>query len=187
MNVLVIDNYDSFTYNLVHLLEMAGADNITVWKNDQIVNSGIKGFDKILLSPGPGLPFESGAMPELISTFAKSKPMIGICLGLQALAEHFQYELGNLPHVWHGMATTVEVNTHDPLFRNCPKNFKVGRYHSWVVKDKHDGEMKVTARDENGLVMAMRHSSLDLCGVQFHPESILSEHGFTIMSNWLRN
>jgi anthranilate synthase component 2 len=186
MRLLVIDNYDSFTYNLVHLIEKVSDISLDVFKNDQITLSAVDSYHKILLSPGPGLPSEAGIMPELLKTYAATKSIFGVCLGLQAIAENFGCSLKNLDHVYHGLATPVNIINEDPLFINCPKRFYVGRYHSWVVDETTvKSDLIITAVDENKLVMAMKHKQFDVRGVQFHPESILSERGETIIKNWL--
>lgn len=186
MRLLVLDNYDSFTYNLVHLIEKVSDIGLEVFKNDAISISDIANYDKIMLSPGPGLPSQAGIMPQLIKEFHKTKPIFGVCLGFQAIGEFFGSPLKNLPQVFHGMATPIKVIKQDYLFKNCPSEFLVGRYHSWVIDEKTvTKEMTVTAVDKNGLVMAARHNTYPVCGVQFHPESILSEFGETIVRNWL--
>lgn len=186
MNILVIDNYDSFTFNLVHLLHESGND-ATVWRNDKFDLKDVGAFDKILLSPGPGIPSESGLLLELISTYASTKSIMGICLGLQAIAEVFGAELYNLEKPVHGRATEIEIlDPSDKIFLNCPQSFKVGRYHSWAVKkDTVPADIKVTAVDEQGVIMALRHLSYDVTAVQFHPESVLTEYGKQMISNWL--
>ncbi len=188
MKILVFDNYDSFTYNLVHCIEKISAHEVTVRRNDQITRDEISGFDKILLSPGPGLPSEAGLLKELIESFASTKSIFGVCLGQQAIGEVFGGKLINLDTVYHGVATEMEVVAHDVLFEGLPTRFKAGRYHSWVV-DSHSfpAELEVTARDANGFVMALRHRKYDVRGVQFHPESILTEYGEQIIRNWLEH
>jgi len=186
MNILVIDNYDSFTFNLVHLLNETG-HQATVWRNDKFELNDVNAFDKILLSPGPGIPSESGLLLDVISTYSQTKSILGICLGMQAIAEVFGGELYNLTRPVHGRATEITVlDNQERLFLNCPTNFNVGRYHSWAVKnDKVPQSLKVTASDAGGVIMALRHLSLDVRGVQFHPESVLTEHGKAMISNWL--
>lgn len=185
-NILVIDNYDSFTFNLVHLLNECGMD-ATVWRNDKFELEDVAGYDKILLSPGPGIPSESGLLLDVIRTYAPTKSILGICLGMQAIAEVFGGELYNLSRPVHGRATTMQViDTQESLFANCPEYFKVGRYHSWaVVDDKLPHDLNVTAVDESGVIMALSHNSLDVKGVQFHPESVLTDYGKQMISNWL--
>lgn len=185
-NILVIDNYDSFTFNLVHLLNEAG-HNATVWRNDKFELAEIEAFDKILLSPGPGIPSEAGLLLEVIRTFSSTKSILGICLGMQAIAEVFGGELYNLSSPVHGRATTITIlDDKEKLFLNCPVEFKVGRYHSWAVSSHNLPEvMKVTATDAKGVIMALSHTSLDVKGVQFHPESILTAHGKLLIQNWL--
>jgi anthranilate synthase component 2 len=186
MRLLVLDNYDSFTYNLVHLIEKVSAIPFDVIKNDQISLAAIDQYNKILLSPGPGLPSEAGIMPELLKTYCDKKSILGICLGLQAIGENFGCSLKNLETVFHGLATPVTLIKEDRLFTDCPLTFKAGRYHSWVIDEKKTSpDLIITAVDENNLIMAAKHVKLDIRGVQFHPESILSEHGETIIKNWL--
>ena len=186
MNILVIDNYDSFTFNLVHLLNETGHE-ATVWRNDKFELSDVNAFDKILLSPGPGIPSESGLLLDVIRTYSETKSILGICLGMQAIAEVFGGELYNLVRPVHGRATEITVlDEQEKLFMNCPRNFNVGRYHSWAVKNDQVPEvLKVTASDSEQVIMALRHRSLDVRGVQFHPESVLTEHGKAMISNWL--
>ena len=186
LRILLIDNYDSFTFNLVHLLEASGKAKLEVVKNDQIPFAQIKEFDKLVLSPGPGIPSEAGQMPELLQNFAEQKPILGICLGMQAIAERFSSPLRNLSRVYHGLAKKVQVLEKEPLFRNCPDVFLAARYHSWVVDEKHlHQDLKVTALDEDDLLMGIRHKHLPVYGLQFHPESILTKQGQQILENWL--
>ena len=185
MKVLVIDNYDSFTYNLVHLLQELGA-NVTVRRNDKTTLEEVGSFDKIMLSPGPGIPDEAGMLKEIISTFGPEKSLFGVCLGHQAIGEVYGGKLFNSNEVWHGIATPVRVISDDePLFRNLPKQFATGRYHSWLLETKLPDCLVPTAVDVAGNVMAVRHKEYDVRGVQFHPESILTEHGKEIIQNWL--
>lgn len=186
MNILVIDNYDSFTFNLVHLLNETGHE-ATVWRNDKFELSDVNAFDKILLSPGPGIPSESGLLLDVIRSYSDTKSILGICLGMQAIAEVFGGELYNLARPVHGRATEITVlDDQERLFLNCPSRFNVGRYHSWAVKNDQVPEtIKVTATDSGGVIMALRHQNLDVRGVQFHPESVLTEHGKAMISNWL--
>ncbi len=187
MRVLLIDNYDSFTYNLLHLVEKLGDFKVDVFKNDEIDLNQIKAYHKILLSPGPGLPSQAGIMPALLKAYVSTKSIFGVCLGMQAIAENFGSPLKNLDLVYHGLACPLYVIEQDGLFKNCPTEFNVARYHSWVVDEKKlSTELSVTAKDAQGHIMAIRHQSLNVCGVQFHPESILSEFGETIMHNWLK-
>lgn len=186
--ILVIDNYDSFTYNLVHLLHECG-EEVEVWRNDKFKLEDVEAFDKILLSPGPGLPKDAGLLMELIRKYSSTKRILGICLGQQAIAEVYGGSLSNLEKPVHGMASTIKVTDPDErLFRGLPAEFLAGRYHSWVVsEDDFPSELEVTARDEAGFIMAIAHKDLDVRGVQFHPESILSEHGKEIIQNWLKD
>jgi anthranilate synthase component 2 len=192
MNILIFDNYDSFTYNLVHLVEKITNEKVDVYRNDKIALEDIKQYDKIILSPGPGLPSEAGLLLPLIKEYASTKSILGVCLGHQAIGEVFGGKLTNLSSVFHGVATPVTtvkgqrsaVNSN--LFNGLPETFPVGRYHSWIV-DKEDfpDELEITAEDENGFVMALRHKQYDVQGVQFHPESVLTPDGEKIMRNWL--
>ncbi|MBT2559690.1 aminodeoxychorismate/anthranilate synthase component II [Pedobacter sp. ISL-68] len=184
--VLVIDNYDSFTYNLVHLINEVGYE-AEVWRNDKFDLADVDKYDKILLSPGPGIPEEAGLLLDVIKTYAPTKSIFGVCLGQQAIAEVFGGTLLNLGRPMHGIATPVTVVDGDePLFWECPQTINVGRYHSWVVsKDNFPSCLKITARDHKNEIMALRHETLDVRGVQFHPESVLTEYGKQMMENWL--
>ena len=186
--ILILDNYDSFTYNLVHLVREIGGYHLEVHRNDKITMEAVQDYDRIILSPGPGIPSESGILCDLIKEYAGVKPIFGVCLGEQAIAEVFGATLINLPRVVHGLSMETEVlDESDPLFRNIPKKFKSGRYHSWAVSDKDFPScLKITARDPDGTVMALRHRDYNVCGVQFHPESVLTAHGRTMMENWLK-
>lgn len=185
--LLIIDNYDSFTYNLVHLVEKVSNIPYDVFRNDKISIDEINNYSKILLSPGPGLPKDAGIMPELLKKYSSSKSIFGVCLGLQAIGENFGSKLKNLETVFHGIATPIEIVSEDKIFENCPKQINVGRYHSWVVDNSGlSMDLIVTAVDEDNNIMALKHKTLDVRGVQFHPESILSENGELIISNWLR-
>ncbi|MCB2379111.1 aminodeoxychorismate/anthranilate synthase component II [Hymenobacter sp. BT635] len=188
MKILVLDNYDSFTYNLVQLLRELGYGAATdVVRNDKINLDDIEQYDAIMLSPGPGVPSEAGLMPAVIRRYAPTKRMLGVCLGHQGIAEAFGGELYNLPAVLHGIATDADIVAGDDrLFNGLPERFKVGRYHSWVVTPENfPEELEVTARDTNGQILALRHRNYDVRGVQFHPESILTEHGHQMLKNWL--
>ena len=183
----MIDNYDSFTYNLVHLVKELGAD-IRVFRNDRFAPEELEAFDKIMLSPGPGIPAEAGLMPEVILRYAGSKPMLGICLGEQAIGEAFGGTLVNLEEVFHGVQTPCRLVADDYLFEGLPEEIPVGRYHSWVVDAATlPGCLECTAVSPEGQVMALRHRSLDLRGLQFHPESVLTPEGARIISNWLNH
>lgn len=185
--LLVLDNYDSFTYNLVHLVKKVSDISFDVVRNDKISLAEVNNYDKILLSPGPGLPKDAGIMPELLRKYSSSKSILGVCLGMQAIGETFNSKLKNLDTVFHGLATPIEVIQDDIIFEGCPKQFNVGRYHSWVVDQSGlSSDLVVTATDENNNIMALKHKTLDVRGVQFHPESILSEQGETIIRNWLK-
>ncbi|GAB4238629.1 MAG: aminodeoxychorismate/anthranilate synthase component II [Ekhidna sp.] len=185
--VIVIDNYDSFTYNLVHILRELGlGESLKVVRNDAFELREIAAFDYILLSPGPGLPKDAGLMPRVIKEFASEKNILGVCLGHQAIAEAFGSTLLNLPRVFHGMVTPIDVVEEDTLFSGLPKRFDVCRYHSWVVDPENLGkDLLVTSRAENGNIMSIKHTSYNVRGIQFHPESIMTEHGKQLIKNWL--
>ncbi len=189
MKLLVFDNYDSFTYNLVHLVkEVAPQVELEVHRNDKIALEDIKRFDKILLSPGPGIPSEAGILQPVIREYAASKPILGVCLGHQAIGEVFGGKLTNLSTVYHGIAMNTRILVKDVLFKNTPEHFMTGRYHSWVVDEAgFPAELEITADDDNGKIMALRHKNYDVRGVQFHPESILTEFGAEMMAAWLRS
>lgn len=204
MKVLVFDNYDSFTYNLVHLVEKILGEKPDVVRNDEVLLEKIAEYDKIILSPGPGLPAEAGLLLPLIKEYASQKSILGVCLGHQAIGEAFGGKLVNLSSVYHGVATPVRIERgevadqtadatfskpHTPkqdLFAGLPETIAVGRYHSWVVTDENfPDELEVTARDEAGFIMALQHKTFDVQGVQFHPESVLTPQGDLILRNWL--
>jgi len=191
MSILVFDNYDSFTYNLVHLVKKITGAPVDVYRNDQLSLEDIGRYDRIILSPGPGIPSEAGLLLPLIRAYAPTKKILGVCLGHQAIGEAFGGELVNLDTVYHGLSTPIELTAageHCKLFSGLPARFDVGRYHSWIISDKHfPAELEVTARDENGLIMALRHKTLDVLGVQFHPESVLTPLGEKILENWLND
>ncbi len=185
--ILVFDNYDSFTYNLVHLVEKIGPNKVEVVRNDRIPLEAVKAYDKIILSPGPGVPSEAGLLLPLIREYAASKSILGVCLGHQAIGEAFGGRLVNLSTVYHGVATPVRVLKSGGLFEGVPETLDVGRYHSWVVSEEgFPAELEVTARDGKDYIMGLRHRSLDVQGVQFHPESVLTPLGEQILANWLK-
>ena len=191
MKILIFDNYDSFTYNLVHVVEKIIHGKVDVFRNDKISLEKVNEYDKIILSPGPGLPVESGLLLPLIKEYAATKSILGVCLGQQAIAENFGGKLVNLKNVFHGVASKIKINenrtlSENDVFKSLPNELEAGRYHSWVV-DKNDfpAELEITAEDENGYIMALRHKTFDVQGVQFHPESVLTPHGEKIMKNWL--
>lgn len=185
--ILVFDNYDSFTYNLVHLVEKLLQQKVEVYRNDAIALEKVKEYDKIILSPGPGIPSEAGLLLPLIKEYAASKSILGVCLGHQAIGEAFGGKLVNLSTVYHGVATPVRVIKRGELFDGLPDTLEVGRYHSWVVSDEgFPGELEVTARDEHDYIMGLRHRTLDVQGVQFHPESVLTPAGEQLIKNWLK-
>jgi anthranilate synthase component 2 len=188
MKVLVLDNYDSFTYNLVHILRKLGMhDTLDVVRNDRISLGKVGEYDKILLSPGPGIPDEAGIMKAVIDQYGSKKSILGVCLGHQGMGEVYGARLFNMPVVRHGVTTTVTVDpSKDYLFRNMENQFQVCLYHSWaIVPDSIVGMLEVTARDEYGTIMGIRHREWDVRGVQFHPESILTQNGEIIIKNWL--
>lgn len=184
--VLVIDNYDSFTYNLVHYLEDLDCE-VTVKRNDQLSLEEVDAFDKIVLSPGPGIPDEAGLLKEIIAKYAPTKSIFGVCLGQQAIGEVFGGSLINLDEVYHGIATQIEIIKEDVIFAGIPKEIEVGRYHSWVVNPDLPEALEATSIDENGQIMSLRHKTYDVCAVQFHPESVLTPHGKKILENWINN
>lgn len=187
MKILVLDNYDSFTYNLVQYIQDILGQKIDVVRNDAIELDAVAAYDVIILSPGPGVPSEAGIMPELIKRYAPEKPILGVCLGHQAIGEAFGARLENLTQVYHGIETPIKVtDEQDPLFRNIPDVFQAGRYHSWIVKkDSLPSELKITAIDVKGEIMAMRHTTYPVFGVQFHPESVMTSEGKKMLANFL--
>ena len=197
MKVLVFDNYDSFTYNLVHLVEKILHQKVEVHRNDQIPLEKVADYDKIILSPGPGIPSEAGLLLPLIKEYASRKSILGVCLGHQAIGEAFGGKLVNLSTVYHGVATPVRQVKRETadvrpgerdLFEGLPEEFEVGRYHSWIVSENEfPQELEITAKDEQGYIMALQHKSYDVQGVQFHPESVLTPQGETILRNWLKS
>jgi anthranilate synthase component 2 len=184
--VFVLDNYDSFTYNLVHFLDKAGADetDIVVKRNDEFDIHEIEAFDKILISPGPGIPQEAGLTMKTLQLYHSTKSILGVCLGHQAIGLAFGSTIKNLSEPLHGIQTNLKLVMKDYLFENCPNDFKVGHYHSWVL-DKLPDDLEILALNDDGLIMSVRHKKYDIRGIQFHPESILTEYGFEIIRNWL--
>ena len=182
--VFVVDNYDSFTYNLVHYIREFRIE-VKVCRNDKFEMNDISNYDKILLSPGPGIPDEAGNLKEVIKKYAKSKPILGVCLGHQAIGEVFGANLKNLSNVYHGVSSTISIVENDSLFNNLPSKIEVGRYHSWVIDNPLPDNLLATAFDSNNQIMAIKHKKYDIKGVQFHPESILTPHGKQIINNWL--
>jgi anthranilate synthase component II len=210
MKILVFDNYDSFTYNLVHLVEKITGEKVDVFRNDKLPLEDVKRYDKIILSPGPGIPSEAGMLLPLIREYASSKSILGVCLGHQAIGEAFGGTLVNLTTVYHGVATMIETGDErletrgkagitdsqqstvnrqpSTIFNGLPSKIEVGRYHSWVISDHNfPEELTITARDEHHYIMALEHKTYDVTGVQFHPESVLTPDGETMMRNWLKN
>jgi len=187
MKVLVIDNYDSFTYNLVHYLEDLDCD-VTVKRNDKLSLEDVEAFQKIVLSPGPGIPEEAGLLKAIIKQYAPTKSILGVCLGQQAIGEVFGGQLINLDNVFHGVATKVDIVVDDEsLFNDMNKTIEVGRYHSWVVDANLPEQLEATSFDKNGQVMSLRHKTYDVKGVQYHPESVLTPNGKQILENWINN
>ena len=186
MKIIVIDNYDSFVYNLVHYIEELNCE-VHVLRNDQFHMEDLERYDKILLSPGPGIPEEAGLLKEVIKTYAGKKPILGVCLGQQAIGEVFGGSLSNLSKVFHGVATKAEIIVDDePLFKGLGKEIKIGRYHSWVVnKEDFPASLEITSLDDRGQIMSLRHRELDIRGVQFHPESVLTPKGKAMIKNWI--
>ncbi len=187
MKIVIIDNYDSFTYNLSHLVKELGAE-VTVVRNDRFELSDLEGYDKILLSPGPGIPEEAGLLLDVIRTYAGRKPILGICLGEQAIGEVMGGKLVNLAEVYHGIQSEVTLTAPDYIFDGLPENILVGRYHSWVVdRDTLPDCLETTALSHEGYIMALRHKTLDVHGIQFHPESVLTPDGRQMINNWLNH
>lgn len=189
MRILLLDNYDSFTFNLFQLVGEVGCITPEVFRNDKITLEAVEDYDKILLSPGPGLPGEAGIMPALVERFAPTKSILGVCLGHQCIAENFGGKLENMERVCHGFGMeTVVTASDEKLFKDVPAQFQSGRYHSWMVSKKDfPADLEITAEDTDGRVMALRHREFDVRGIQFHPESVLTPDGATIIRNWLEN
>lgn len=186
MKILVFDNYDSFTYNLVHIIEKITHAKTTVYLNDTLPLEKVKEYDKVILSPGPGIPEEAGLLLPLLKEYAASKSILGVCLGHQAIAQNFGASLINLDKVYHGISTPVDIIKSDKLFAGLGKRIDAGRYHSWVVSEENFPDtLEITAKDSNGYIMALSHKTYDVKGVQFHPESVLTPTGETILRNWL--
>lgn len=187
MKIVIIDNYDSFTYNLSHLVKELGAE-VTVYRNDKFEMEQLEEFDKIILSPGPGIPCEAGLLLDVIKTYAGKKPILGVCLGHQAIGESFGGQLTNLTEVYHGVATPATRIVDDYLFEGLPDKIEVGRYHSWVVDNEGlPNCLEVTSVSDEGFIMSLRHKEHDIRGIQYHPESVLTTEGKTILRNWLNH
>lgn len=187
MKIVIIDNYDSFTYNLSHAVKALGA-NVTVVRNDQFELKDLEKYDKIILSPGPGIPSESGLLLDVIRSYANKKPILGICLGEQAIGEAFGGKLINLKDVFHGVQTPVQILNDEVLFKSLPEKLLVGRYHSWVVSKEELPEcLEITALSEEGYIMGLRHKTFDVHGIQFHPESVLTPEGIQIIQNFINH
>lgn len=189
MKIAVIDNYDSFTYNLVHAIKKISGMPVDVFRNDELELTDLEPYDKILLSPGPGLPEEAGLLLAIIREYAPRKCMLGVCLGHQAIGQVFGAKLSNMAQVLHGIASPVTQTSPDPvLYENVPLQFEAGRYHSWTIdQDGFPESLQITGRDDSGLIMSLKHRQYDVRGVQFHPESVLTPYGEQIISNWLKN
>ena len=184
--ILIFDNYDSFTYNLLHTVQSLGHTDVDVIRNDRMTLEEVERYDKIILSPGPGLPEEAGLLLPLIERYAATKCILGVCLGHQAIGQLFGAKLENIPYVFHGVQTPAQIVAEDYLFAGLPEEMEVGRYHSWIVSSENfPSELQITALDKEGTIMALRHRTLDLHGVQFHPESILTPQGTAIIRNFL--
>lgn len=187
MKTVIIDNYDSFTYNLAHLVKELGAE-VSVVRNDQFRLSELKPFDKIILSPGPGIPAEAGLLMDVIDAYAPVKPILGVCLGHQAIGEYFGGKLTNLSQVFHGIASTISITAPDYIYKELPAQVQVGRYHSWVVDNEGLPDcLEVTSVSEEGQIMSLRHKQYDVRGIQYHPESVLTPEGRKIIANWLKH
>jgi anthranilate synthase component 2 len=185
MKIVIIDNYDSFTYNLSHLVKELGAE-VTVLRNDQFALSDLESYNKIILSPGPGIPSEAGLLCDVIRTYAGRKPILGVCLGHQAIGEVFGAKLENLSDVFHGVATSCHIVADEPIFSGIERDITIGRYHSWVVsREDFPDCLEITAVSDEGQVMALRHRQLNVRGIQFHPESVLTPDGKKMLQNWL--
>ena len=185
MNIVIIDNYDSFTYNLSHLVKELGVE-VTVLRNDQFSLDEIETYSKIILSPGPGIPSEAGLLLDVIKTYAGKKPILGVCLGHQAIGEAFGAKLENLSDVFHGVATPCHIIVDDPIFSGIERDITIGRYHSWVVSNEDLPDcLEITAISNEGQIMALRHCELNIRGIQFHPESVLTPDGKKMLQNWL--
>ena len=187
MKVVIIDNYDSFTYNLSHLIKELGAE-VTVYRNDKFEMQQLEAFDKIVLSPGPGIPSEAGLLLDVIKSYAGKKPILGVCLGHQAIGESFGGKLTNLSEVYHGVATPSTITVKDYIFEGLPEIIEIGRYHSWVVDNAGFPDcLEVTSVSDEGYVMSLRHKEYDIRGIQYHPESVLTKEGKAILKNWLKH
>lgn len=187
MKTVIIDNYDSFTYNLAHLVKELGAE-VSVVRNDQFRLSELKPFDKIILSPGPGIPTEAGLLMDVVDAYAPVKPILGVCLGHQAIGEYFGGKLTNLSQVFHGIASTISITAPDYIYKELPAQVQVGRYHSWVVDNEGLPDcLEVTSVSEEGQIMSLRHKQYDVRGIQYHPESVLTPEGRKIIANWLKH
>lgn len=188
MKILVLDNYDSFTYNLVQMIEQITAEKVAVFRNDEISLADIAAYDKIILSPGPGIPSEAGLLLEVIKAYAPQKSLLGVCLGQQAIAEAFGGSLINLSEIYHGVATSAKKITEHHILDGLPETIEVGRYHSWAVNTEgFPEELVVTSVDENGIIMSLKHKTYDVHAVQYHPESILTPYGREILTNFFNN
>ena len=187
MKIAIIDNYDSFTYNLSHLVKELGAE-VTVYRNDQFTMEMLEPYDKLILSPGPGIPSEAGLLLDVIREYAGKKPILGVCLGHQAIGESFGAHLTNLSSVFHGVATPCHITKSDYLFDSLPETIEIGRYHSWVVDTQALPDcLEITSVSDEGYIMSLRHKTFDIRGIQYHPESVLTPDGRQIISNWMNH
>ena len=189
MKIVIIDNYDSFTYNLVEDVKKLSGLKVDVFRNDEIAPDDLEKYDKIILSPGPGIPVEAGSLMDIIRKYAPYKSILGVCLGHQAIGEVFGAHLSNMEHVFHGVSTPIIQKNSDPvLYKDVPREFQGGRYHSWIVDQKDFPDcLEVTAEDKEGRIMSLRHKKYDVRGVQFHPESVLTPLGEKIIDNWIHS
>lgn len=187
MKLLILDNYDSFTYNIAHAVRELGVEPDVI-RNDKISLEDIGKYDKIIISPGPGIPSEAGILPALLERYAEEKLILGVCLGEQAIGERFGAQLINLSDVYHGISSEIDIDNSDYLFEGLPEKIEVGRYHSWAIDPEKIGDqLEVIGRSADGNIMAVRHKTLDIRGVQFHPESVLTPMGTMIFKNWLNH
>lgn len=187
MKIIVIDNYDSFVYNIVYALKELGAEQVDVIKNDKVNVQDIALYDKIVISPGPGIPVDAGQVMNILKEYSATKSILGVCLGHQAIGEFFNHDLKQLNNPLHGIQGKLQITQEDYLLKNVENNNKIAHYHSWVIDEKENSELEVIAYDTKGNIMAIKHKQYDIRGVQFHPESILTENGIQLLANWIKN
>ena len=187
MKIIVIDNYDSFVYNIVYALKELGAQQVDVIKNDKVELKDLAKYDKIVVSPGPGIPIDAGQVMNILKEYSTTKSIFGVCLGHQAIGEFFKHKLKQLNNPLHGIQGQLQITQEDYLLKDIPNYTKIGHYHSWVIDEKDNSELDVIAYDTNGNIMAIKHKHYDIRGVQFHPESILTENGIQLLANWIKN